>query len=272
MSRVYNPDGSHYTMPSALQQFREATKPGAIFTYASPSALVIHGNTGGSVQTLPADLRVVKRATSSAIYYAKGDGTETRGDFPKAHLIEKTGDAFVIYDPMYTTGGLKTEIPGERGKVNRVYFIGDKVAQITHLRALIQSRLESGTDKAVSAVDALPAEAGMGPGHVLRITGVQPAEVRLRLNQTGRPYSVYWVQDIEGVPFEIPLSSIQAAEVLRRAKIADSGVNALASLPSEWHFFSKSILPPSPVIEPCAESDAPLPPEQHKKTTSVPKI
>jgi hypothetical protein len=251
-------------MPSALSQFRDATKPNAVFTGAWPSPLVINGNTGSTVLKAPPDLRVVRRVTSSAIYYAKGDGSEVRGDFPKAYLIEKVGGAFLIYDPKMTTSGEMKEIPGERGRLNRVYFQGDVRKELECNAALLASRLGDGAPGwGVQRISETPAREGYGPSHVLHLisagSGGSSREVRLSLTHDGRPYSVFCVEQIKGVPFEFPLSSQQAAQVLGGAIYGGSDASVLRDLPVAWGEFVHAVKAKATLPSPTPANDAPLP-------------
>jgi hypothetical protein len=248
-------------MPSALSEFRDATKPGSVFTVAWPSPLIINGNTGSGVLKSPPDLRTVKRATTTAIYYAKGDGSETRGDFPKAYLIEKQGEAFVIYDPKMTSSGLMKEIPGERGKINRVYFKGDVRDKLAFNAARLCSRLESGEGWGVESISELVAAEGYGASHALRLLSDdgEPREIRLLLTREGRPHSVFCVEQIEGVPFEFPLSSQQAGQVLGTAIYGESGASVLPDLPGAWGEFVRAVRGKVAASASIATNDAPLP-------------
>ncbi len=116
-------------MKSALQQYKEMLTPGAVFTVSWPTPLTIHGNTGTTVFTTPADTRTVERVTSSKVYFKRGkDGATTGSDFPKAALIELREDgSFAFYDPKAgrDADGVWRESPNERGRLNYLYTPGD---------------------------------------------------------------------------------------------------------------------------------------------------
>ena len=200
---------------SPLQQFRSITQTGAVFTVAWPCPFVIRGNVGESVLQTPPDLRTVTRVTSSAIYYAKGDGSETRGDFPKAHLIEKRGDGFVIYDPAYTTGGMKEEIPGQRGKVNRVYWPGNRVEAVTAQIDWIGRRFKDHD----WTLDLIASRSPEGqPSITTLFLADSTDQVRMVLDSAGKPLNAAVVQHIGGVEFETPIVGKQLRDILLSAR------------------------------------------------------
>jgi hypothetical protein len=82
---------------SALAHFRAQLLVGAEFTVRF-EPFVIRSNLGSTSVPAKVEGRVVRRVTSSAVYFGKPDGVETHFDFPPASEITMEGDSFVWTD------------------------------------------------------------------------------------------------------------------------------------------------------------------------------